>query len=144
VSFSLATMMLLMTLAAVWLGLLAAAPGLAILVCILLVPVIVRTARVVRRREERGRTVSSGEKIALAATSFMVTLVILVVTTVAAVGTFCGLCLGMYTMSDRRDQNAGIQMVISGAVTLVVLIAIGRLMAKWVRIRYRRDIGEDI
>jgi hypothetical protein len=143
-SFSLSTLMLLMTLATVWLGLLAAAPGLAIFACILLLPVLVRTSMVVKRREAAGGAVSTGEKLALAATSLGVSLVIVTVTTVAAVGTFCGLCLGMYEMyGDRRnaEDNVILMMVIAGSVTLLVLIGLGYLFAKWVRNRYRRDIG---
>jgi hypothetical protein len=134
-----------MTLATVWLGLLAAAPGLAIFACILLLPVLVRTSMVVKRREAAGRATSTGEKFALGATSLAVTLVVVTVTAVAAVGTFCGLCLGMYSMSGggrNADYYAIPMMAVAGIVTLIVLIGLGRLFAKWVRNRYRRDVGE--
>jgi hypothetical protein len=49
---------LLMTLASVCFGLLAVAPGLGIPVCVLLVPVLIRTTMVVRRREAAGAAVS--------------------------------------------------------------------------------------
>src|SRR5688572_10392620 len=63
VSYSLSTLMLIMTLAAVGCALIVTLPGLGVPVCILLVPVLIRTAMVVRRREEAGRPVSAGEKI---------------------------------------------------------------------------------
>ncbi len=143
-SFSLAAAMLMMTLAAVWLGLLVAAPGLAIFACILLVPALVRTSMVVRRREAAGRTVAPGEKVALTAMSLMVSLVIVTVTAVAAVGTFCGLCIGMYSMTGGRgsEGQAIVMMGIAGLATLVVLVSLGRWLGKWVRNRYRRDIGD--
>lgn len=132
--------MLMMTLAAVWLGLLAAAPGLAILVCILLVPVLVRTSMVVRRREAKGGSVGPGEKVALAAGSFMVTLVIVVVTTVAAVGTFCAVCIGVASATDMRESEIGGLVIVSIFLALVVTGLLLWAFSKWVRNRYRRDI----
>ena len=83
-SFSLSTLFLLMTLASVCFGLLAVAPGLGIPVCVLLVPVLVRTTMVVRRREAAGAAVSRAEKVSLMASSFGVATVLAVVVSSAS------------------------------------------------------------
>jgi hypothetical protein len=134
-SFSLATMLLMMTLAAIWLALLVAAPGIAIFLCILLLPAVVRTAMVVQRREAAGVSVSSGEKVALAVTSMFVSLVILVLALVASVGTFCFVCL------SAGDESAiPVALVIAGVATL----GAAALAFKWIRRRYRRDVGGGV
>jgi hypothetical protein len=131
-SYSLSTLMLIMTLAAVACALVVALPGLGIPICILLVPVLIRTAMVVRRREESGRPVSAGEKIALVLISLVVANVIAAVVAVAAIGSFCFVCLSAGT-------EAAIPVAILGAaiVTIPVLV----LLTRWIRSRYRRDIG---
>ena len=50
-SFSLSTMLLITTLIAICCGLLVAAPGLGVIVCVLLAPVLVRTAKVLINRK---------------------------------------------------------------------------------------------
>jgi hypothetical protein len=138
-SFSLATLLLLMTLAAVWLGLLATAPGLAIFACILLLPAVVRTAMVVQRRAVAGRGVSPSEKLALGATSLLVSGVVLVVAAVASIGTFCAVCLGVASASnDRGDMSFAF--VIAGFAALLTTLVAVRFLARWIRRRYQRDI----
>lgn len=132
VSYSLSTLMLITTLVAVCCGLFVAAPGLGVGVCILLVPVLVRTAMVVSRREEAGLPVSAGEKIGLVIGSFVVTTVVLTVVAVAAVGTFCAVCL-----TARTEAAIPFALLIGGGAGIAILV----LMIRWVRHRYRRDVA---
>jgi hypothetical protein len=131
ISFSLGTLMLITTIVAVCCGLIVAAPGLGVLVCIVLAPVMVRTAMVVKAREAAGRTVTLGEKVGLVIVSFVVTNVIMVVVLVAAVGTFCAVCLGA-----GSEAAIPFALLIAGTTSIVVLV----LLFKWVRHRYRRDV----
>lgn len=137
-SFSLSTLLLLMTLAAICFGLLAAAPGLGVPMCVLLVPVLIRTVMVVRRREASGLPVSRAKKIGLMATSFGVATVVAVVVAVAAFCSFCGVCLlGIGGSNEEAMLGAGIMFSLAG-VSVVMLVFLG----KWIRRRYRRDVGE--
>jgi hypothetical protein len=135
VSFSISTLLLATTLVAVCAALIAEVPGLGIPVCILLAPVLIRTIMVVRRREAAGKHVSTGDKVVLILTSFVVINVILTVVGVAAVGTFCAVCLGTVAVLDEGA------MVAAGLVALFVTISLVVLMYRWVRKRYQRDIS---
>jgi len=142
-SFSLSTLLLLMTLAAVCFGLLAEAPGLGVPLCVLLVPVLVRTAKVVRRREAAGVTVSRAEKIGLMATSLGVATVVAVVVAVAAFCSFCGVCL-LLVSADNSYGGAGTFLWGLGICAVAGLsIWLLKVLDKWIRRRYRRDIGEE-
>lgn len=139
-SFSLSTLLLLMALAAVCFGLLAEAPGLGVPMCVLLVPVLVRTAKVVRRREAAGLSVSRAEKISLMATSFGVATVVAVVVAVAAFCSFCGVCLLVMSPGGAPDTLVwGTGMCIVAALAILLFA----VMIKWIRRRYRRDISEE-
>ncbi len=141
-SFSLSTLLLLMTLASVCFGLLAVAPGLGIPMCVLLVPVLVRTAMVVRRREAAGLVVSHVEKIGLMASSFSVAIVLAAVVSAAAFAGFCGVCLLMVSPDNKYGGpgvlawGIGMCAIAAGAVWMAIRVT------KWIRRRYRRDIGE--
>jgi hypothetical protein len=130
-SFSLGTLFVVMTLVAICCGLFIAAPGLGITVCIVLAPVLVRTAMVVNRREAAGRPVSMAEKAGLIFSSLLVAHVILAVVIVAAVGSFCAVCLSAGT-------EAAIPFAIMAAAIPTILVLM--LMVRWVRARYRRAI----
>jgi hypothetical protein len=132
-SYSLSTMLLATTLVAICFGLLSIAPGLGIPICILLAPVLVRTVMVVRRREAAGRKVSTSEKAWLIFGSLVVANVILAVVTVAAVGTFCAVCL-----SAGNERAIPVAILIAAGVTIPLLV----VLFKWVRTRYRRDIAK--
>lgn len=140
-SFSLATMLLLMTLASVCMGLLVAVRGWGIFACIIMVPVFFRTVRVVRHREARGKDVSPGEKIALFATSFAVSSVLVIVVCVSAFCSFCGVCLTLVSLGDYSGDTLpwGIGMCLIAVVGFVVMVK----MIQWIRRRYRREMGEE-
>lgn len=135
-SFQLSTMMLLVTLAAVCFGLLAAAPGLAIPMCVLLIPVVVRTSMVVSRRQAAGKPVSVSQKVGLFLTSFAVATVLSVVVLVAAFCSFCGVCLMAFSGGTSEAAIWGVLICavgIAAAATTVYLV-------KEVKRRYDRDI----
>lgn len=137
-SFSLSTMLLVTTLIAICCGLLAAAPGLGVIVCVLLAPVLVRTAKVVRRREEAGVRVSSSEKIGLAATSFVVAMVLATVVGFAAFCCFCAVC----AFAFGADGNEPGLLLLALGVGVVGLLSIWGVvkLGQWSRRRYLRDI----
>lgn len=146
-SFSLSTMLLVMTLVAVCLGLLAVAPGIGILVGILLAPVLVRTTMVVKRRERTGRPVSSLEQAGLIATSLVVAHVMVAVVATASIGTFCGTCLGLAAVTpgfNYRQHDIHAMALLSGALALAVTLLSLRWIWRWMRRRYRRDVGDEL
>ncbi|MGB6043189.1 MAG: hypothetical protein WBF93_08545 [Pirellulales bacterium] len=139
ISFGLSTLMLIVTLAAICFGLLGRAPGLAVPMCVLLVPVFVRTVMVVRRRQAAGAPVSAWEKVGLFAGSFGVASLLAVVVSVAAFCSFCGVCL-LAVSTDKSYGGGetlafGIGMCTAAAAALVAIVFI----IKWIRRRYERD-----
>lgn len=142
-SFSLATMFLLVTLASVCMGLLVAVPGWGILACIIMVPVFFRTVRVVRAREAQDQEVSPTKKIMLFASSFAVASFITILACVAAFCCFCGVCLSIFAFADPTNDRQAI--VITATVFLggIGSILALRRVIQWSRQRYRRDIGEE-
>lgn len=139
-SFSLSTLLLLVTLASVCFGLLVVAPGLGVPMCVLLVPVLVRTAMVVRRREAVGRPVSRAEKISLVVSSLGVASVLAVVVSAAAFAGFCGVCLLIVSADNHYGGSGALVwgLVMCCAAAAAVGATIG--VIKWIRQRYRRDV----
>lgn len=141
--FSLATMLLMMTLASVCLGLVVTLPGLGIFACILMGPVFIRTVRVVRHREARGQDVSPGQKVAMFAGSFAVASIIAIIAGVCAFCTFCGVCGSFIVLGGGSSSAEAVPFVFMalgvGAVSLFATIK----LIKWNRSRFRREIGEE-
>jgi hypothetical protein len=137
-SFSLSTLLLIMTLVAICCGLLVAAPGLGVVASVLLAPVLVRTAMVVRRREAAGARVSSGEKIALATTSFVVALVLAGVVGFAAFCCFCAVCAFAFGAGGNEPGLIALGLGV-GVVGLLSIWGVVKLF-QWSRRRYLRDI----
>lgn len=122
-SFSLGTTMLLLTLASVVFGVVAINPGLGIWVCVLSVPVLVRTIRNVRESEAQGNEVSSLQKVGLFLSSFVAASVLAVLGCVAAFASFCGVCLLLVSAGD--DSGAlvwGFGLTAFGALCLFAII----------------------
>ncbi|MBM4003654.1 MAG: hypothetical protein FJ295_10260 [Planctomycetes bacterium] len=129
--FSLATAFLLISLSAVGLGLFVAVPGLAIALAIAAFPALMRTVFLVQRRAKSGIRVSPQSKIALFCCSLGVSVVVLIVVMVTAVGTFCAVCL-----SGGKDSYIPIALLCATIATLLV----GFVLSKWIVYRWRRDI----
>ena len=122
--------MLVITLLAVCFGMFQIFPGLGILLAIVLAPVFLRTTLVVQRREAQGSVVALWQRVLLFLGSFVTSIVILVVVSVAAVGTFCAVCLSAGT--ESAIPTAGL---VAAVVTVLILF----LLARWIRARWRRD-----
>jgi hypothetical protein len=139
-SFSMSAMLLVMTLACICFALLAAAPGLGIFVGVILVPVFIRTARVIKVREARGIETTAVEKWSLAIGSFFAATVMAIVVLFTAFAAFCFSCLAGYAAAGNGNDSAPvvIAFLVAGAVTLLVVY----WMARWARARYRRDTGD--
>lgn len=139
ISFGLSTLMLIVTLAAVCFGLLVQAPGLAIPMCVLLIPVFVRTVMVVRRREASGLPVSPMQKVGMFLGSFGVASLLAVVVCVAAFCSFCGVCL-LAVSPDQKYGGAGVALWGIGMCAAAAAAVVGIVfIAKWIRRRYVRD-----
>ncbi|RIK82676.1 MAG: hypothetical protein DCC67_06915 [Planctomycetota bacterium] len=137
-SFSLSTLLLVVTLAAILCGLMTIYPGVGVIVSILLAPVLVRTAKVVRRREAAGVTVSAAEKVALGVTSFGAAVVI---ATVVGFATFCCFCATCATFFGVSMNAAELLWLAAGAgFGAVAAIFVAVKLVKWSVRRYRRDI----
>ena len=140
-SFSLATLFLMMTLASVCMGLLVAVPGLGVLACIVMVPVFIRTVRVVRHREVVGFDVSPAQKATLFLTSFAVTSVLVIVVCVSAFCSFCGVCLTLISVASPQDDM--LAWGIGNCVAAIVGIFAAVKITQASRRRYRRDMGGE-
>ncbi len=140
-SFSLSTMFLLVTLASVCMGLLVVVPGLGVFACIVMVPVFLRTVRVVRRRDAIGQEMRPLEKVLMFSTSFAVTSVLVIVVCVSAFCSFCGVCLTIFATSSGEGDALGwgIGMCFVAVLGFALMVQIIR----WRRRRFRRDMGEE-
>lgn len=105
VSFSLATLMLMVTLVAVGLGMFAIWPGLGILYCLAMAPALVRTAVGARRRQLSGQTLGLDRKFQLFATSLAVSVAAFVAAIVAFFATCFSTCL-IYSSAGGRWNGA--------------------------------------
>jgi hypothetical protein len=144
--------MMFVTLVCVVLGLSTIAPGLGIPLGIVLIGVWTRTVAVTRARAARGLTVTTPEKLQLFASSLGVTLGLLGLVAVAGFAAFwavCFACIGTYAGVEAAvDENTAMLMAWTacGAAALAILFVTFKWaipsMRRFVRRRWRRDIGE--
>jgi hypothetical protein len=132
--FTLATMLLLITLLSVCLGLFMIAPGLGILLAIASVPAFVRTGILVSTRDAMGRPTSGPRRIWLFVGSVLTTLVMGAVVLVASIGTFCGICL-----ASGQESTIPIAGVVAAATTAGAIV----LILLWIRARWQRHVQDD-
>lgn len=130
-SFSIASVLLVTTLSAVFFSVLKMAPGLAILLAILSLPALVRTGLAAHRRSQLGKPISPMRKLLWFLGSLTVTTILVVVVLVASLGTFCAVCL-----SANSPDALPVAFILAGAVAISILIA----GSYWIRYRWRRDI----
>jgi hypothetical protein len=147
--FSLASLMLFITLAAVVMGVSSLASGIGIPMGIVLLVVWLRTTAVVKFRVAHGKTVTRAENFHLFLASFGATLGLLAVTCIAGCAAFvaaCFACVGTWSLLGA-DRVTGAEMVVAWLVFAIVIsvIAIPVLVwiAKFIRRRWRRDVGSD-
>ncbi len=136
--FSLASLMMFVTLVCVVLGVFTIAPGLGVPLAIVTFVTWLRTVSVVKWRACTGSSLTSTEIILIFMRSVAFTLLILVLVGVAAVAAFAALCFGAISTAGPSDLAfTGV-----AVVSLVVLIvAIFGLVAatRFERRRWRRD-----
>lgn len=126
----------------VWIGVMLIAPGLGVLLAIAAVIPFLRTLAVLQRRTAAGRPTSYWAAIGLFAGSIAFSLTIVTVVTIAAVGTFCFVCIAGASASGGDSQSVQRWLLISGLVTAAVCIGLGARIVARIRARWRRDVGE--
>lgn len=131
-TFSIASILLVTTLSAVFFSMLAWAPGLAILLAIMSLPALVRTGLAAQRRANLGKPIPPIRKLLWFLSSFTVTTILVAVVWFASVGTFCAVCL-----SVRSEAALPLSILATGAVATAILVA----GSYWIRYRWRRDIN---
>jgi hypothetical protein len=134
-SYSLESLLLLVTLVAVGLGAIVNFPGIGIVVAILMAPAFVRTAMVIRRRDEIGRPVTRWQRVGLFFGSFATAIVILVLVVVASVGTFFTVCLGLFSADGTQDLALPLAMLSAGMATAAII----GFAVWWIRRRWQHD-----
>lgn len=127
----------------VWLGVFLAAPGVGILLAILAAVPFLRTAAVLSRRSDAGISTSLLAKVVLFLGSLGTTLVVLTVVLVTAVGTFCAVCLAGAVGTGGRGPMTGL-IVTSVLIALGVVGVVGFALSKWIRARWKRDVGDRV
>jgi hypothetical protein len=101
--------------------------GLGILLALLSLPALVRTAATAVRRSAGGGGLSPGEKTRL----FLATLTLIVIVSVAACAAFLSVCLGAVFASGAREETGyGVALLIGGLVGLILAIAVAWLILR--------------
>jgi hypothetical protein len=150
--YSLASLMMFVTLVCVILGVSSLWLGVGIPLGIVLLVVWLRTTAVVRYRYTHGETVGQEEKLRLLLASFGATVALLAVTFVAGCAAFvagCFACVGIFLGLDEGiGAGQGVSMTLAWTVFGIIAIAIAGPVLWWIakeiRRRWRRDIGEDV
>jgi hypothetical protein len=146
--FSLASLMMFVTLLCVVLGVSTIAPGVGIPLGIVLLIVWLRTAAVARQRAARGLTVTGAEKLQLFLQSIGTTLALLAVICVAGCAAFfaaCFACIATFSGLERVvPEQAALTFgwMAFGLVALAIVALTFWGVTKIIRRRWRRDIGE--
>jgi hypothetical protein len=129
--FSLATLMLTVTLIAVLMGLSVRLPGLAIVLAILATPALIKTSLIGRRHKAAGEPLTPGGK----ALTFITALCLSTAIGVAAGGAFFLACLGVFVVGEDKLGNLDTTMMtallVASAVALPVLILGIWLFWRW-------------
>jgi hypothetical protein len=125
-TFSLATLMIVVTLVAVGLGLFVTAPGLGVLYTVAMVPALVRTAVGVRKRAQAGKVLSVADKFQLFATSIAVTVAAGVAATVAFFATCVSTCFAYLAFEKNlRSSDEGFFFLAFAVAGILALAAFG-------------------
>jgi hypothetical protein len=143
--FTLGGLLSVITLICVCLGLFIASPGLGIFAAIAVLPALIRTVLLARRRERIGYPISTTDKYEAFLGSLGVVITSLVMLSIVAAATFFFVCLRTFNIGPHQrndpnqDRDVWIILLIGGAFTIGVLTVIIR----WVRKRWRRDTKDD-
>jgi hypothetical protein len=136
--FSLASLMMFITLVCVVLGVFTIAPGLGVPLAIVAFITWLRTVSVVKWRESTGSALTSSEIIFIFVRSVAFTFLILMLVGVSAVAAFAAFCFGVMSASEPSDSELTGLLVVS---VIVLIAAIFGLVAasRSERRRWRRD-----
>ena len=130
-TFSIMSLLLMMTMVAVILGVFIVAPGLGVLLGVLFLPAFIRTVVIAGRHKVLGQRLDGGQKFSV----FMAALAGVIVAGVAAVVAFfgtCGIsCLG-YAASNGRSGELFVLMLYVG-IGVGILTAVLVLRKMWAR-----------
>ena len=135
--FSLASLMMLVTLVAVVLGMFTISPGFGMPLAIVAAITWVRTVSVVKYRSATGKPATKVEIVLMFVRSVAVTLVILMLVGVAAAAALAAACTGMIGASGGGGEVGtifGIAIVVLIAAVLGIVVA-----ARYERGRWQRD-----
>lgn len=130
-TFSLSSLFLVVTLAAVCLGVFAAAPGLGIFLAIISTPALARTAFVSSRRAQTGASMSVGQKLLSFAGALGIVAVTVVTASGIAVLTTCFTVLGGMAVGMRENSVFTLAFIAGGAVGVGLIACV--LYALWGR-----------
>ena len=140
-SFSISSILLLTTLVAIIAALIAAEPWLGVPSAIIMAPILVRTAMVVRQRKAMGRTVSVLQKLALITSSLYVAVIILALACVAGIGLLFAMCAGRGPITGHGGGGDNSTAFIIALIVLAASCWTLIWIFKWIRRRYRDDVN---
>jgi hypothetical protein len=146
-SYSLASLMMFVTLACVVLGVSTLAPGIGIPLGMVMLTVWLRTAAVARRRQARGQTLDHMDRAQLFVASFGVAMALIAVTCVAGCAAYlaaCFACIATYAALEPLGDDAGMAVayLVYAVVGLAIVVPTIWFVTRVIRRRWRRDIGE--
>lgn len=130
-TFSLSSLFLVITLAAICLGVFAAAPGLGIFLAIVSTPALARTVVVSSRRAQTGASMSVGQKLLNFAGALGVVAVTVVTASGIAMLTTCFTVLGGMAVGARENLVFPFAFIVGGAVGIGLITCV--LYALWGR-----------
>jgi hypothetical protein len=137
--FSLASLMMFVTLVCVVFGVSTIAPGVGVPLGIALLIVWIRTAAVARLRAQRGLALTRSERMQMFLSSFGVAVLLIAATYIAGWAAFVAACFACAAASGIGGEGLQITAFALGAAAIAIPVLIG--MAKLIRRRWRRDIG---
>lgn len=128
-TFSLATLMLLVTLAAVLCGLTAVAPGLGIPLAVLVTPALIRTFAATNVRRAQGLEPTAEAKIGM----FLASIGLMVLIMIAGFAVFFVGCCATFSMASANSGNFSNSRIV--AATVLTFVAVVGVMI-WLFIKY--------
>lgn len=133
---------LIVTLLLVTLGVWLVAPGIAVLLAVAIVPALVRTLLVLRRRSTLGLETTRAKRVEM----FLLSAVTVVVIAVAAIGAaFVALVASCFVALASAGAGAteDAVWVVFGVGQILALLVVGSLALTWARQRWRQDTTEN-
>jgi hypothetical protein len=133
-TFGLSSLMLVITLAAVFMGLVAIAPGLAVLLAIVSTPALIRTFVVSARRKSAGERLTPSQKFA----TFMGAVGVAILAYVTAMGAFfvtCAIACGVVVAAEPSGSSSAFEAILYIGLAVAALAGIAAyiwvLKAAW-------------